>query len=437
MHDDRQYLQYFTLTARPFYDLKDPRFVWLGEKQIETLSRLRNGVEQRKGIALLTGVAGAGKSVLVDQLMMTLPKGTITVLLRESDLKVERYRQLMAEQLALPAGGAKGDFLAALKACLEAGYRSGRYVVIAAEDLDRAEDEVLEQIRLLSNLETSDQEKLVHILITGSPLLEERLSSQGHRALRQRVEVRRTVEAFSVTETAAYIRHRMMVAGAFLEIFAAEAVERIHRFSQGLPKAIDILCDHALRRACSDRKRTVDGAMVDIYAREIRASSRIGFDLTGEESRSKRKPSLLPAMTAGIVLLVVAGLYLPKGELKRMPEQTVSPAPPPAVSLQFEPRTAVISGDDLPKLDAVAKFLIANPGSRVVVTSPAASVGASSHVKRMAGDRPEAVKTYLVSRGVGVERIRTGTSPAERKPAGGQDADAKSRSLRVEISMPP
>ena len=83
MHDDRQYLQYFTLTARPFYDLKDPRFVWLGEKQLETLARLKNGIEQRKGIALLTGDEGTGKSVLVDRFLRALPRDSVAVVLRE------------------------------------------------------------------------------------------------------------------------------------------------------------------------------------------------------------------------------------------------------------------------------------------------------------------------------------------------------------------
>jgi general secretion pathway protein A len=438
MNEDRQYLQYFTLTAKPFYDLRDPRFVWLGEKQLETLSRLRNGVEQRKGISLLTGVAGTGKSVLVDQFMRSLPKGTITVLLREAGLKVERYRQLIAEQLALPQAETKGDFLFALKEFLDSAYRNGRYVVVVAEDLDRAEDEVLEQVRLMSNLETPDQEKLIHILITGNRSLEERLATYEHRALQQRVEVRRTVEPLSITETAAYIRHRMMIAGAFLEIFAAEAVERIHRFSGGLPKPIDIICEHALKRACGDRKRNVDGGMIDIYLREIRASSRIGLDLTGEESCSKLNLRILPMLTAGIVFLLVASLYLPRGELKPLPEQTIAQvAPPPAFSLQFEPRSAAISGDDFPKLDAVAKFLIANPGSRVIVTAPAASVGASGYAKRMAGDRPEAVKTYLASKGVGVERIRTEASPTGWTSAGVQGAGGKDRSVQVEIALQP
>ncbi len=437
MNEHCQYLQYFTLNDRPFYGLKDRRFVYLGEKQLETLARLKNGVEQRKGISLLTGAEGVGKSVLVDRFLWTLPRGSITAVLREPGLRAQRYQQILIERLGLQPTESKTEFLNATKAHLEAAYRSGKYVVLVAEDFETADDEVIEQLRLLSNFETPDHEKLVNILITGDRRLDERLATYEQRSLQQRVEVRRTAEPLTVAETGAYIRHRLMVAGAFLEIFTTEAVERIHRFSQGLPKAIDIICDHSLKQACSAGKRKVDGAMIDTYVREIRASSRIGIDPTGDESRSKLNPSILPTLTAGIVFLVLAGLYLPRGEVKPLPEQAITRVAPPAFSLQFEPRSAAISGDDLPKLDAAAKFLVANPGSRVIVTSPAASIGASSYVKRMAGDRPEAVKTYLVSRGVGVERIRTVTIPVERKSAGGQEVDGKSRSVRVEIAYPP
>jgi general secretion pathway protein A len=437
MQDDRQYLQYFTLTARPFYDSKDLRFVWMGEKRLETLMRLKNGLEQRKGIALLTGDEGVGKSVLVDRFLRVLPEGSVAVLLREAGLRVERYQQLMAEQLALPQGETKGDFLGALKAFLEAAYRSGKYVVVVAEDLETAEDEVIEQLRLLSNLQTPDHEQLLTILITGNSRLEERLSTYEHRALQQRVEVRRTVDPLIVSETADYIRHRLMVAGVFLEVFTAEAVERIHQFTGGMPKPIDIICDHALKRACIDKKRKIDGAMIAGYVKETRASSQIGLNLAGDESLSKPKLAILPVLTAGILLLIMAGLYLTKLGLKPPLEQATPPAPPPVFSLKFEPRSAAISGGDLSKLDAVVKFLIANPRSRVVVTAAPADAGESAYVNRMAVDHPEAVKTYLVSKGVGIDRISMGAGPSGGKSVAGKETGGKNRSVQVEIAFPP
>ncbi len=434
MNEERQYLQHFVLNAKPFYGLKDLRFVWLGEKQRETLARLKNGVEQRKGIFVLTGDAGAGKSVLVDRFLGALQKGSILVLLRETGLKVERYRQLIAEQLALPAAEVKGDFLSALKAFLEAAYRSGKYVVLVAEDLETADDEVIEQVRLLSNLETPDHEQLVSILITGDRRLEERLATYEHRALQQRVEVRRTVDPLTVAETGAYIRHRLMVAGAFLEIFTVEAVERIHRFSGGYPKPIDIICDHALKRACIDKKRRIDVAMIADYVKEIRASSPVGLNLAVQEGLPKPRLALPPALTAGVVFLIVAGLYLTKADLKFPPAgQAGVPVQPPAFSLQFESRSTEISYSDLQKLDAVAGFLMANPRSRVVVTASPVHAGASAYVKRMAAYRPEAVKTYLVFKGVGIDRIDMRAGPTGRKQSAGKETG---RSLQVEIVIP-
>ena len=420
MHEDHQYLQYFTLTARPFYDLKDPRFVWLGEKQLETLARLKNGVEQRKGIALLTGDEGTGKSVLVDRFLRALPRDTVAVVLREPGLQPQRFQELMIEQLHLPRMETRIEFLNAMKAYLEKVYRGGKFVVVVAEDLDTADDEVIEQIRLLSNLETPDDESLVSILITGNRRLEERLSTYEHRALQQRVEVRRTAEPFTVAETAAYIRHRLMVAGAFLEIFTAEAVERIHRFSGGLPKLTDIVCDHALKRACIEKKRKIDGAMVAGYVKEIRATSQIGFNQAADVGGSKSRLTVLPALTAGFIFLIVVSLYL----FQKGPE-TYPPAPPPAFSLQFEARSAAISDGDFRKLDAAAEFLIANPKSRAVVTSSPEGASAAAYAKRMASARPEAVKSYLVSKGVGVDRIKIGASPAGGEAVAGREGAAR------------
>ncbi len=432
MHDDHQYLQYFTLTARPFYDLKDPRFVWLGEKQLETLARLKNGVEQRKGIALLTGDEGTGKSVLVDRFLRALPRDSVAVVLREPGLQPQRLQELMIEQLHLPQTETRIEFLNAMKAYLEKVYRGGKFVVVVAEDLDTADDEVIEQIRLLSNLETPDDESLVSILITGNRRLEERLSTYEHRALQQRVEVRRTAEPFTVAETAAYIRHRLMVAGAFLEIFTAEAVERIHRFSGGLPKLIDIVCDHALKRACIEKKRKIDGAMIAGYVKEIRATSQIGFNHAADEGRSKSKLTVLPVLTAGFIILIALSLYL----FQKGPE-TYPPAPPPAFSVQFEARSAAISDGDFGKLDAAAEFLIANPKSRAVVTSSPEGASAAAYAKRMASARPEAVKSYLVSKGVGVDRIKIGASPAGGEAVAGREGGGKSLSVKVEIALPP
>ena len=336
----------------------------------------------------------------------------------------------MIEQLHLPQAETRIEFLNAMKAYLEKVYRGGKFVVVVAEDLDTADDEVIEQIRLLSNLETPDDESLVSILITGNRRLEERLSTYEHRALQQRVEVRRTAEPFTVAETAAYIRHRLMVAGAFLEIFTAEAVERIHRFSGGLPKLIDIVCDHALKRACIEKKRKIDGAMIAGYVKEILATSQIGFNHATDEGGSKSKLTVLPVLTAGFIILIALSLYL----FQKGPE-TYPPAPPPAFSLQFEARSAAISDGDFGKLDAAAEFLIANPKSRAVVTSSPEGASAAAYAKRMASARPEAVKSYLVSKGVGVDRIKIGASRSrEAKRMLSREGGGKSRSVKVEIA---
>jgi type II secretory pathway predicted ATPase ExeA len=427
MTDDRQYLQFFTLTARPFYDLQDPRFVWMGEKQLETLKYLKNGVEQRKGIILLTGADGAGKSVLVDQLIRCLPGDTITVVMREPGLEARRFEELVSEWFSFPLGKPRGEFQKSVSAFLEQAYLAGKYVLIVVEDAETAEDEAFEQIRLLSNAETPDGEKLLSILITGNGRLEERLSSYDKKALQQRVEVRRAIGPFTAAETSAYIRHRMMVSGGFLEIFIADAVERVHHFSGGVPKLIDFICDHALKRACLEKKRQINGQMVDNYATEIRATSPIGLKGTGDKKQPLSRLAALPVLTLAIIVMLGFCVYLVQRNPKpQVPEHAVLP---PGFSLKFEPRSVMISDSDFKKLGSVAEYLIANRNSHVVIRSLPGTESPSAYDKRLASARRESVKNYFVSKGVPVTRVSTILDPTPRQSI----SSKKENSIEIEL----
>lgn len=445
MDEDLSYINYFGLIAKPFQDISDRRFIWLGERQLENLAHLKVGIEENKGILILLGDEGSGKSMLLGRLLKIIAGDFAVAVLREPRIAVKKFYDFLAAEYGIKGSvDSKGDFLLSLKSFLIEAQASGRKVLLVAEDAENQDDEVLEQLRLFSNMEENG-EKLLSILLIGNQDLNARLSESRHRALLQRAAVMCHAAPFTGKETAAYIRHRMMVAGAFLEIFTAEAVAAIHSFSGGIPKLIDLACDHALMRGYLEKQRTIDGRMIAGYAKEIRRS----FGLSGEslgsaaversktvrsDSAARRPLKRLPAALAlaAILLLAVGIAFI---EFKEKPQILKQPIIPDPVSLYFEAGSIKISARDFPTLDQIAEFLIKSPQSRVSVKGYTDSKGSASQNMRISAARAEAAKEYLVRKGVDPARIQAlGMGP--QKPAGVAPASEDQKlSRRVEIEV--
>ncbi len=269
MDASRRYIPHFNLIADPFGDLADRRFIWLGEKQLENIAKLKVGVEQNKGVLLLVGKEGSGKSVLTDCLMRVLPAHLKTAVVREPGIDVARFFGILSHEFGLASENAtKGVFLFLFKEFLKKTHSAGAPVLLILESAGAQSDEVLEQARLLSNIE-EDGEKLLSLLLIGDEGLEETLSKPQHRALLQRVAAKCRVDALSEAETDAYIRHRMMVAGGFLRVFKQDSVKLVHRYSGGLPRLINLICEHALMHACREGQRSIDAKLVKRYAEGV------------------------------------------------------------------------------------------------------------------------------------------------------------------------
>jgi general secretion pathway protein A len=283
MKEDRRTISHFNLVAKPFEESCGPRFVWLGDKQLENLAHLKVGIEEGKGILLLVGASGSGKSVLVERLLPLIAGELKSAVVRETGMPVEQFFDLLIDAFELDRGIAtKGEFLSHFREFLKAERAAGRRFLLVLENAEHQADEVLEQVRLFSNMEEAGA-KLVNILLVGTSRLLERIDSFDLRALFQRCAVRRWVEPLGVEETGAYIRHRLMAAGSFLEIFTPKAVGLIQRLSGGLPRHINRACDHALKRGSRSGLQRIDEKALKAYARELqgdlppRENAALGF----------------------------------------------------------------------------------------------------------------------------------------------------------------
>jgi general secretion pathway protein A len=269
MKEDRRYITHFNLIANPFEESCGPRFVWLGDKQLENLAHLKVGIEEGKGMLLLVGENGSGKSVLLERLLAVIAGDLTSVLVRETGIPVESFFDLLIEAFGLDHGIAtKGEFLFHFREFLKTEHAAGKKLLLVLENAELQEDEILEQVRLFSNMEENGK-KLINVLLVGNSRLLERISSVEFRALFQRCAVRRWVEPLGVEETGAYIRHRLMAAGSFLELFTPKAVAVVQRSSGGLPRQINRICVHAMTRAGRAGLQSIDEKSLKAYIRDL------------------------------------------------------------------------------------------------------------------------------------------------------------------------
>jgi general secretion pathway protein A len=272
------YERFFGFREPPFALTPDPRFLWLSETHEEGLSALVYGIVRRKGFILLTGEVGAGKTTLLRAALRQLERDPAeapetALVLHTADLTGRDLLQLIAAEFGLrrsdPAQRSTADYVIELQSFLMARLRGTRSTVIIVDEAQNLEAAALEQLRLLSNLE-SDSEKLLQIVLTGQPELRRRLADPALRGLRQRIAIAHHVEPLRRDEVPRYLEHRIRVAGGAPErVFEAGAEERIAEFSQGCPRLINLLADRSLLAAYAKRLDRVPTALVDRKAEEM------------------------------------------------------------------------------------------------------------------------------------------------------------------------
>src|SRR5262245_53791994 len=251
------YEAFYGLRESPFRVTPDPRFLYRNPAIDEAVAALSYGVEQRKGFLSLVGEVGTGKTTLLRHLLDSLPPTTQTVLILYPTVEFEEMLEHILTELGIPSGGA-GKFvkLQRLHEFLLEHTRAGGNAAIVIDEAQDLDGRVLEELRLLSNLETGT-EKILQILLAGQPELERKLAQTSLRQLRQRIALHVRLRAFAPAEVSAYVRARLQRAGGDPETFAPDALARIAEVTAGTPRLVNVLCDACLVTGFAEGARQV------------------------------------------------------------------------------------------------------------------------------------------------------------------------------------
>ncbi len=266
------YLSFFGLNEKPFAITPDPRYLYLSERHAEALAHLLYGINEAGGFVQLTGEVGTGKTTIVRSLLAQTPKNAEIALILNPKMTAPEFLLTICEELGIgvpdSALGSLKDLVDILSEYLLRAHAAGHRVVLVVDEAQNLSPEVLEQVRLLTNLETNTQ-KLLQIILIGQPELRELLARNELRQLAQRITGRYHLNPLSHEETAAYVRHRLRVAGATTDIFAPQALNAVFSLSQGVPRVINVICDRALLGAYSLDRHRVTGSLVGSAAAEV------------------------------------------------------------------------------------------------------------------------------------------------------------------------
>jgi len=297
------YTSFFGLNEKPFSITPDPRYLYMSERHAEALAHLIYGVKESGGFIQLTGEVGTGKTTLVRSLLQQLPDFADVAVVLNSQLSRVEFLTSICEELHIGVPEQRNSIKAltdSLNAFLLRNHSLGRRTILIVDEAQNLRVDVLEQVRLLTNLETAKQ-KLLQIILIGQPELREVLERNDMRQLAQRITGRYHLEPLSRDEAAAYVDHRLRVAGAIGQIFSAPAKRELFRLSGGIPRMINVIADRALLGAFTVEEHQLTPELVRKAAAEV-------FDRPSGALASWRRPWW--AHPAGLVGLTAAGLVI-------------------------------------------------------------------------------------------------------------------------------
>src|ERR1700760_1104735 len=266
------YRAFFGISEKPFAITPDPRYLFLSERHAEALAHLLYGITEAGGFIQLTGEVGTGKTTVVRSLLAQTPQHAEIALILNPRMTAPEFLLTICEELGIgvpdEATNSLKDLVDILSQYLLRAHGGGKRVVLVVDEAQNLAPEGLEQVRLLTNLETNTQ-KLLQIILIGQPELRELLARVELRQLAQRITGRYHLNPLSHEETVAYVRHRLRVAGATTDIFAPQALNAVFRLSQGVPRVINVICDRALLGAYSLDRPRVPPSLVRSAAAEV------------------------------------------------------------------------------------------------------------------------------------------------------------------------
>jgi type II secretory pathway predicted ATPase ExeA len=296
------YKSFFGLRVLPFGASPDPRFLFLRPQIREALACLQYGIAARRGFVVLTGEVGTGKTTLLKTVLDTFAAGRIsTAYVFNPRLEVLDFFEFLLTDFGIPpTTRTKSAMLLQLNGWLIERYRAHQLCAIVVDEAQNLSWELLEEIRLLTNLETSS-EKLVQIVLSGQPELEEKLYHPSLRQLRQRISLWCRTQPLTGEETQAYIEERLRIAGATGPIFLPEAAELVHHYSKGIPRIINLLCEHTLIFAYAEQINPIPAHIVESVGLEldlVQHPFTISFSAMQALMRRSLQPNMLDTITS-------------------------------------------------------------------------------------------------------------------------------------------
>jgi general secretion pathway protein A len=264
------YLEFYGLRLSPFDITPNPRFLFHSTKHREAFNHLLYGIRERKGFVQLTGEVGAGKTTLCRALLEHLDKKYSTALILNPVLNADELMRAIATEFGLDVKGRdRLETIAAISDFLLKQTLAGKETVLIVDEAQNLTEDLLEQVRLISNIETDDR-KLLQIVLMGQPELRDRLNQHKLRQLRQRITVRYHLASLTCREVGQYIQHRLALAGARgFPAFTTPAVWRVFRYSRGIPRLVNAVCDKALLAGYVERSERITYRMVGRAIREL------------------------------------------------------------------------------------------------------------------------------------------------------------------------
>ena len=321
------YEDFFGLSDLPFRLTPDPRYLFLSPKHAEALAHLRLGLTESSGFVCITGDIGAGKTTLLRTFLAELGSDVSAAYIFNPALSARELLQRINHELGVPTGGSEMELVDALNAHLLAQRRAGKLSVVVVDEAQALSVELLEQLRLLSNLETTT-EKLLRLVLVGQPQLRTLLVDPELAQLNQRITLRWHIGPLGFEETVAYVQHRLGVAsdGRASQLFTRSALAILHGYAKGVPRLVNMIAHRALLAAFVARERQITGTIVRRAYREIEA---VPLRQPGRVRRVGWIAAAL-ALGVGIASAGVPWLAARRSELPAPPAEVPAPAPAPA-----------------------------------------------------------------------------------------------------------
>jgi general secretion pathway protein A len=485
------YLSHYKLNQKPFEITTDPKFIWLGEKHTEALATLEYGIQESKGFLLLTGDVGTGKTLLINSLLKRIGDEVVTAIISDPGLDNLDFYNFLSQEFKINKNfNSKGDFLLHFRRFLHEAHQQNKKALLIIDEAQNLKSELLEEIRLLSNIELNDA-KLINIFFVGQNEISQILNHKKNRAVRQRISIRYHINPLFEFETRDYIIHRLDIAGSQNKIFNSEAIKKIYSLSSGFPRLINIICDHALMTGYSLGLDTINKRIVEECAQELHVSNESfnsknsSVDIVKELSKfpqlkNKDRVWRWFGLAVSILLLfiisgfVISNLYSKNHEnfqtsklafkkyksfeqaIENIKKDQLSSIKPGNESsfkekaqvesksktyssenfvIHFENNSKKLSSVSLKTLDKLVALAFKYPNSEIIVNGYTDSHGNYRYNLKLSKARAELVKKYFISQRIRSSRIKANGMASENPIDTNATKEGRKKNRRVEIKI--